>query len=95
MAYNKFQTGGKDRQWLFDPQMIETIAPILSKLVTYDEYFKEEQGTTTLMIVLDKILEELPPEFVMMAAWPLITKPVKTPIVINSFFIINTPLSNG
>lgn len=54
------QSGGKSRQWLFDPQHVDSIAPILNKLVYYDKYFVEEEGQTTLQIVLDKILEELP-----------------------------------
>jgi hypothetical protein len=57
-----YQTGGADRHWLFNPQDVDTLGPILSKLVVYDEYFKDEQGQTTLAIVLDRILEELPPE---------------------------------
>ena len=61
MSY-KYQSGGESKQWLYDPQMVDSIGPILSKLVTYDEYFKKESGETTLQIVLDKILEELPPE---------------------------------
>lgn len=56
------QTGGSGRQWLFDPQHVDSIGPILSKLVHYDKYFEEEEGQTTLQIVLDKILEELPEE---------------------------------
>jgi predicted DNA-binding protein (UPF0251 family) len=56
------QTGGVKRHWLFDTQHVEDIGPILSKLVVYDTYFKEEEGQTTLQIVLDKILEELPDE---------------------------------
>lgn len=58
----KYQTGGPDKHWLFNPQDIETMTPILSKLAVYDEYFKDEMGDTTLSIVLDKILEELPDE---------------------------------
>jgi predicted DNA-binding protein (UPF0251 family) len=58
----KYQTGGADKHWLFNPQDIETMTPILSKLAVYDEYFKDEMGDTTLSIVLDKILEELPDE---------------------------------
>jgi DNA-directed RNA polymerase specialized sigma24 family protein len=58
----RYQTGGADRHWLFNPQDIETMTPILNKLAVYDEYFKDEMGDTTLSIVLDKILEELPPE---------------------------------
>jgi len=55
-----YQTGGADRHWLFDPQDVETIGPILSKLAVYDEYFVDEEGQTTLAIVLDRILDELP-----------------------------------
>ncbi len=62
MAYQSFQTGGADRHWLFDPQSVEMISPILNKLVANDTYFENEDGATTLGIVLDKILEELPPE---------------------------------
>lgn len=57
---DNYQTGGSDRHWLFNPQDVETMAPILSKLAVYDEYFVDESGQTTLAIVLDKILEELP-----------------------------------
>jgi hypothetical protein len=62
MADQVFQSGGKDKHWLFDPQSIETIGPILEKLAVYDEYFAEQDGVTTLGIVLDRILEELPDE---------------------------------
>lgn len=58
---NKYQTGGKDKHWLFDPQDVHTMPPILSKLSMFDEYFIDEQGETTLSIVLDRILDELPP----------------------------------
>jgi len=61
MAQYAYQTGGKSHKWLFDPQTIDSIGPILSKLVTYDVYFEAEEGQTTLQIVLDKILDELPP----------------------------------
>jgi len=61
MTQYAYQTGGKSHKWLFDPQTIDSIGPILSKLVTYDVYFEIEEGQTTLQIVLDKILEELPP----------------------------------
>jgi hypothetical protein len=56
------QTGGAEKHWLFDPQSMETITPIIAKLAVYDEYFTQDSGLTTLSIVLDKILEELPPE---------------------------------
>lgn len=62
MANRVYQSGGSDHHWLFDPQEIETIGPILNKLAVYDEYFVEEEGTTTLGIVLDSILDELPSE---------------------------------
>jgi len=58
----KMQTGGVSKHWLFDPQEVDSIHVILDKLVVYDTYFKEEQGQTTLQIVLDKILDELPEE---------------------------------
>lgn len=58
----KYQSGGDSHSWLFDPQDVETITPILSKLAVYDEYFVNESGQTTLQIVLDTILDELPPE---------------------------------
>lgn len=60
MTVNNMRTGGPDRNWVFDPTMVESIAPIMSKLVHYDEYFVEEEGDTTLAIVLDKMLEDLP-----------------------------------
>ena len=60
MTVYPYQTGGRSHKWLFDPQAIDSIGPILSKLVVYDTYFEDEQGQTTLEIVLDKILEELP-----------------------------------
>jgi hypothetical protein len=62
MAAKVYQTGGEDRSWLFDPQDVDTIGPILAKLSVYDEYFVTEDGQTTLAIVLDTILDELPPE---------------------------------
>ena len=58
----RYQTGGSSHSWLFDPQDIETITPILNKLAVYDEYFVNESGMTTLQIVLDTILDELPQE---------------------------------
>jgi hypothetical protein len=56
------QTGGSSKAWLFDPISVQELTPILSKLAVYDTYFEEENGETTLQIVLDQILEELPPE---------------------------------
>jgi len=54
------RTGGADRHWVFDPTSVETIPTIMNKLVQYDEYFVEEAGESTLAIVLDKMLEDLP-----------------------------------
>jgi DNA-directed RNA polymerase specialized sigma24 family protein len=62
MSEYGYQTGGSERHWLFNPQDVDTLGPILSKLAVHDKYFSEEQGQTTLAIVLDRILEELPPE---------------------------------
>jgi len=62
MADKVYNSGGADRSWLFDPQDVDTIGPILAKLSVYDEYFVNEDGQTTLSIVLDKILDELPAE---------------------------------
>jgi DNA-directed RNA polymerase specialized sigma24 family protein len=57
------QTGGSERHWMFDPTTVESIGPIMDKLVHYDEYFAEEQGETTLAIVLDKMLDDLPEQY--------------------------------
>jgi vancomycin resistance protein YoaR len=62
MTDRVYQTGGKEHHWLFDPQDVDNIAPILNKLSIYDEYFVENEGATTLSIVLDSILDELSPE---------------------------------
>jgi hypothetical protein len=56
------RTGGPDRYWVFDPTSVEGIAPIMNKLVHHDEYFVEEYGDSTLAIVLDKMLDDLPEE---------------------------------
>ena len=56
------QTGGAKKTWLFDPAMVEHIGVLRDALVHYDEYFFEQEGTTTLGMVMDKILEELPEE---------------------------------
>jgi len=56
------QTGGANKAWLFDPITVQELTPILNKLAVYDTYFEEENGETTLQIVLDQILIELPPE---------------------------------
>jgi DNA-directed RNA polymerase specialized sigma24 family protein len=60
MAIHSMRTGGADRSWSFDPTTVESIAPIMSKLVHYDEYFVEQEGDSTLAIVLDKMLDDLP-----------------------------------
>lgn len=52
------QTGGSKKTWLFDPTDVP--AAIAGQLVHYDQYFFEEQGDSTLAIVLDKILDDLP-----------------------------------
>lgn len=57
------QTGGSKKNWSFDPATAESIAPIRDALVHYDIYFDEPiDGNTTLAIVMDKILEDLPTE---------------------------------
>ena len=62
VQHSSMRTGGADRHWTFDPTTVESIGPILNKLVHYDEYFVEEQADSTLAIVLDKMLEDLPEE---------------------------------
>lgn len=62
MVVNNMRTGGADRNWTFDPTIVESITPIMNKLVHYDEYFVEEEGDSTLAIILDKMLEDLPEE---------------------------------
>lgn len=55
------QTGGSKKNWSFDPATAESIGPIRDALVHYDTYFDEPpEGASTLAIVLDKILEDLP-----------------------------------
>jgi hypothetical protein len=39
---------------------VENIPSILSKLVHHDTYFDEDHGESTLAIVLDAVLEDLP-----------------------------------
>ena len=60
MENRTMRTGGPDRHWVFDPTSVEMITPIMNKLVHHDEYFVDEQGDSTLAIVLDKMLEDLP-----------------------------------
>jgi predicted DNA-binding protein (UPF0251 family) len=60
---NRGQTGGSKKNWSFDPGSVDSIAPIRDALVYNDVYFAEDiDPQTTLSIVLDKILEELPEE---------------------------------
>lgn len=56
------QTGGSKKTWSFDPADVENLGPIRDALVHEDVYFFEEQGMTTLAIVMDKILDDLPLE---------------------------------
>jgi DNA-directed RNA polymerase specialized sigma24 family protein len=62
MSVNKFQTGGSKKTWVFDPASLEEIGPIRDALVHHDVYFDEDEGMTTLAIVMDKILDDLPPD---------------------------------
>jgi DNA-directed RNA polymerase specialized sigma24 family protein len=55
------QTGGSKKAWSFDPATVDSIGPIRDALVHHDTYFDEDiNPQTTLAIVLDKILEDLP-----------------------------------
>jgi DNA-directed RNA polymerase specialized sigma24 family protein len=55
------QTGGSRKNWSFDPAQVDSIAPIRDALVHHDVYFADEpEGASTLAIVLDRILEDLP-----------------------------------
>lgn len=58
------QTGGSKKNWSFDPSTAENIAPIRDALVqrsAEDEFFNEDpDGNTTLAIVMDRILDDLP-----------------------------------
>jgi DNA-directed RNA polymerase specialized sigma24 family protein len=57
------QTGGSKKTWVFDPASVEDIGAIRDALVASsaeDEFFAEDQGMTTLAIVMDKILDDLP-----------------------------------
>jgi len=58
------QTGGSKKHWSFDPATVESVAPIRDALVHYDDYFAEElDNYTTLAIVMERIVQELPEEF--------------------------------
>lgn len=55
------QTGGDRRHLSFGHDEVETIPALRDKLTHYDEYFFEEPDRhTTLAIVLDRILADLP-----------------------------------
>jgi DNA-directed RNA polymerase specialized sigma24 family protein len=63
MERKVYRTGGADRHWLFDSNDVESIPTISNALVHYDTYFEEERDyETTLAIVLDKLLDNLPEE---------------------------------
>ena len=54
------QTGGDKKRWSFDHNNADMPAPIRDALVHHDTYFDEDEGMTTLAIVMDKVLEDLP-----------------------------------
>lgn len=57
------QTGGAKKTWVFDPSSAEDMAPIRDALTARsaeDEFFDDDYGTTTLAMVMDKILDDLP-----------------------------------
>ena len=54
------QTGGDRRTWIFDHNDIDAIPALRDAFIHYDHYFFEEHGDSTLAIVMDKLLEELP-----------------------------------
>lgn len=54
------QTGGSKKTWSFDPADVDNLGPIRDALVHEDVYFFEEEEMTTLAIVMDKILDDLP-----------------------------------
>jgi hypothetical protein len=57
------QTGGSKKNWSFDPASVDNIGPIRDALVHHDTYFDEDpEGASTLSIVMDRILEDLPEE---------------------------------
>ena len=59
------QTGGAKKTWSFDPSHLEDMSPIRDALTARsaeEEYLDEDQGMTTLAIVMDKILDDLPPD---------------------------------
>lgn len=57
------QTGGAKKNWSFDPAMLDSLPQIRDALIHNDVYFEDDpEGASTLSIVLDKILEDLPPD---------------------------------
>lgn len=55
------QTGGSDKHWSFGHDEVETIPALRDALTHYDTYFFEGPAEdTTLSIVLDKLLADLP-----------------------------------
>jgi hypothetical protein len=55
------QTGGAGKKWLFSHDEVEAIPVIRDALVHYDNYFFEDPpGETTLSIVMDRLLADLP-----------------------------------
>jgi DNA-directed RNA polymerase specialized sigma24 family protein len=57
------QTGGSRRTWLFGGNETDLPSPIRDQLVHYDTYFEEDEPeTTTLAIVMDHVLDQLPEE---------------------------------
>jgi DNA-directed RNA polymerase specialized sigma24 family protein len=54
------QTGGARRTWLFDVGNVDNLGPIRDTLVHYDEYFSEDPAVSTLAIVMDQVLVQLP-----------------------------------
>jgi DNA-directed RNA polymerase specialized sigma24 family protein len=57
------QTGGAKKTWSFDPAQLEDMSPIRDALTARsaeEEFLDEDQGMTTLAIVMDKILDDLP-----------------------------------
>lgn len=57
---NVGQTGGQKKTWLFDPSTVEHVGVLRDALIHNDEYFFEDEGTPTLGMVMDRILDELP-----------------------------------
>lgn len=52
----------KDKPWSFDSSEVEHIPPIMKHLTHQDQYFEQDSGITTIQLVLDGLLEQLPEE---------------------------------